>query len=238
MGSFPAAGCDAILQLYRALGVELLATPSVNPDVLAEVGRAGVISCWVAPALDAVAPAARRLARAARCAIVAGVDPRTGRIAIAASSLPIVVGIVQPGSPRDPLVQRLTHALTEPRNTAIEQLLACHEAIDVDAAGRRTFRMLRTLLDRAVALLPRRIPAADRQEWALLQVTRLLFLRFVESEGWLDGRSRFLRDELDRCMQARRDPGRHLLQPLFSGRSTARWPNDPGSQGHSGRCRS
>ncbi len=217
MGSFPAAGCDAILQLYRALGVELLATPSVNPDVLAEVGRAGVISCWVAPALDAVAPAARRLARAARCAIVAGVDPRTGRIAIAASSLPIVVGIVQPGSPRDPLVQRLTHALTEPRNTAIEQLLACHEAIDVDAAGRRTFRMLRTLLDRAVALLPRRIPAADRQEWALLQVTRLLFLRFVESEGWLDGRSRFLRDELDRCMQARRDPGRHLLQPLFFG---------------------
>lgn len=217
MESIPAAPCDAVMQLYRALGVELLATPSVRPDLLAEVGRAGVISCWVVPALDGVAPAARRLARAARCAIVAGLDPRTGRIAIAASSLPVVVGIVSPGLPFDPVVRRLAQALTEPRNTAIEQLLACHEAIDIDAAGRRTFRMLRTLLDRAVALLPRGVPAPDRQEWALLQVTRLLFLRFVESEGWLDGRSRFLRDELDRCMHARRDPGRHLLHPLFFG---------------------
>ncbi|MEO5826878.1 MAG: N-6 DNA methylase [Gemmatimonadales bacterium] len=217
MESLAAAPYDAVLQLYRALGVELLDTPSASPDLLVEVGRAGVISCWVAPALDAVAPAARRLARAARFAIVAGVEPRTGRIGIAASSLPVVLGIVQRGSPLDPLVRRLTHALTEPRDTAIETLLACHEAIDVDAAGRRTFRMLRALLDRAVALLPRRVPASDRQEWALLQVTRLLFLRFVESEGWLDGRSRFLRDELDRCMHARRDPGQHLLHPLFFG---------------------
>lgn len=216
MESSPAAPRAAILQLYRTLGVDVLADP-VSTDLLTEVGRSGEISCWIAPALDAVAPAVRRLARAARCALVAGVDTRTGRIAIAASSLPVVIGVVHPGTPFDPLVRRLAQALAEPRSTAIEQLLACHEAIDVDAAGRRTFRMLRAMLDRSVELLPRRVPVSDRQEWSLLQVTRLLFLRFVESEGWLDGRPRFLREELDRCLCARRDPGRHLLHPLFFG---------------------
>ncbi len=217
MASFVPPHRDPVRQLYRALGVELVTDHAVTHDDVTEVGHAGVVSCWVAPGSDRVGPAARRLARAARCALVAGVDARSGGIAIAASSLPIVIGTIQPGNRIDPVMRRLSQVLDEPRSTAIEQLLACHEAIDIDAAGRRTFRMLRRLLDDAAALLPHRASLADRQEWALLQVTRLLFLRFVESEGWLDGRPRFLHEELDRCLHAHRDPGRHLLHPLFFG---------------------
>ncbi len=43
------------------------------------------------------------------------------------------------------------------------------------------------------------------------------FLYFVESKGWLDGRSAFLREELDRCLTGRRSVHRHLIQPLFFG---------------------
>ncbi|HEU5358828.1 MAG TPA: hypothetical protein VFU45_06905, partial [Gemmatimonadales bacterium] len=58
---------------------------------------------------------------------------------------------------------------------------------------------------------------ADRESLALLQLTRILFLYFVQAKGWLDGRSDFLARSLDDCLRRGRHPQHDLLHPLFFG---------------------
>jgi hypothetical protein len=90
-------------------------------------------------------------------------------------------------------------------------------ALDGQAAGRRFFEAFRQLLDRMRAALPGRIPAADRHALALLDLTRTLFLYFVQAKGWLDGRSRFLAEEVDHVLSTGRHLHADLLRPLFFG---------------------
>ena len=37
----------------------------------------------------------------------------------------------------------------------------------------------------------------ERRSYALIQLTRVLFLYFVQAKGWLDGKPDFLRRQLD-----------------------------------------
>ncbi len=102
-----------------------------------------------------------------------------------------------------------------PGTSLLAAAMAAAQALDVDANGRRIVSALARLLDGTAARL-----GGDRTtavEWGLLQVTRLLFLRFVESEGWLDGRPDFLRTAFDDCLHRKQDPGRQLFEPLFFG---------------------
>jgi hypothetical protein len=158
---------------------------------------------------------ARLLARHARLGIVLA----SGRDRwFAAVTLQPVRLTAMAADDRDALpLRRLARAARPAYPTPIEAAVALADALDVDAAGRRTFRLLHQLLDHGVALLPARVPHEDRHAWTLTQLTRLLFLRFVESEGWLDGNPRFLAEHFDRCLHARRDPTRALLHPLFFG---------------------
>ena len=64
---------------------------------------------------------------------------------------------------------------------------------------------------------PRPAPAADRHALALLQLTRVLFLYFVQAKGWLAGNPRFLAEAVDGCLSRRRKVQRDLLRPLFFG---------------------
>jgi hypothetical protein len=57
----------------------------------------------------------------------------------------------------------------------------------------------------------------DRHGLALLQLTRVLFLYFVQTKGWLAGRDQFMALEVDRCLRQRRRIHRDLLRPLFFG---------------------
>jgi hypothetical protein len=59
--------------------------------------------------------------------------------------------------------------------------------------------------------------AEDRHGLALLQLTRVLFLYFVQSKGWLGGREHFLAEEVDGCLRRKRRIHRDLLRPLFFG---------------------
>lgn len=160
---------------------------------------------------------ARRLARVGRLGLLLGHDAATGRWLVAATIPPVRLALVLAGD-RDALpLRRLGRAARTARATLLEQAITFADGLDVDAEGRRTFRLLHALLDRAVSMLPTTVSRDDRHAWALAQITRLLFLRFVESEGWLDGNPRFLAEAFDRCLIARRDPTRHLLHPLFFG---------------------
>ena len=86
-----------------------------------------------------------------------------------------------------------------------------------DALTRRFYRAL----EGVVAELAREArgggSAAERQELALLYVSRLLFLSFLESKGWLDGDHRFLEHSFARCMEGGGNYHQRVLLPLFFG---------------------
>ena len=192
--------------------------PADASGELFEVGELASLPVWSLHTSSAELRAhARRLARGGRLGVLLARDPSHLTDTITITILPprlIPLGITS--FTALPL-RRLAMAARHARTTQLEQAIAFADALDVDAAGRHTFALLRGLLDRGVELLPARVSRADRHAWTLVQLTRLLFLRFVESEGWLAGNPRFLADAVDRCLVARRDPARHLLHPLFFG---------------------
>lgn len=60
-------------------------------------------------------------------------------------------------------------------------------------------------------------PMEARRELALLTTSRLLFLAFLESRGWLDGDRGFLARTLDDCLRRGGRVHQRLLAPLFFG---------------------
>ena len=93
-------------------------------------------------------------------------------------------------------------------------------AVDVlggESVGARFFRQFRTTLEHMAAGLPGPLATADRHALALLQLTRVLFLYFVQARGWLAGNERFLAEAVDGCLARRRRLHRDLLRPLFFG---------------------
>ena len=97
----------------------------------------------------------------------------------------------------------LAHALR------VEELLASEEA------GERFYSAFRLVLDRMAATLPRCADVADSRLAALLPLTRVLFLYFVQAKGWLDHRPDYLRSLLDDALSKRADFHRTALDPLF-----------------------
>lgn len=96
-----------------------------------------------------------------------------------------------------------------------------------DALSSQFYRALEQSIHRmAAALAPnrryahraRRAPTdAERREIALLCASRLLFLAFLETKGWLDHRRDFLLHHTLRQLQQGGELHRRLLRPLFFG---------------------
>jgi len=57
----------------------------------------------------------------------------------------------------------------------------------------------------------------ERSDLALLHVSRLLFLSFLETRGWLNGDFGFLANGYDSCVAGRGNYQRRVLEPLFFG---------------------
>ena len=89
------------------------------------------------------------------------------------------------------------------------------EVLGRDALTHRFYRAL----EGQVASLTTSLAAAESEarDVALIYVTRLLFLQFLQAKGWLDGDRDFIASRFDRCML---DGGRfheRVLLPLFFG---------------------
>jgi hypothetical protein len=93
------------------------------------------------------------------------------------------------------------------------------DVLDGRGIGHEFFRRFRSLVDAAAAAVHgRRLrDVGHRRSLALLQLTRVLFLYFVQSKGWLDGRPDFLNRAVDECLARRRSLQRQLFDPLFFG---------------------
>jgi hypothetical protein len=91
------------------------------------------------------------------------------------------------------------------------------EVLGRDALTRRFYRALEGVVTYLAGGAATRATDADRRDIALLWLSRMLFLSFLETKGWLDGDRRFLARHFELC--AGRPGGAHrtLLLPLFFG---------------------
>lgn len=90
------------------------------------------------------------------------------------------------------------------------------ETLGRDALSRRFYRDLERAVDGLATTAIGRTRGEDRRVLALLVTSRLLFLAFLESKGWLNGDRAFLRHHMERLAGGR---GLHvrMLDPLFFG---------------------
>jgi hypothetical protein len=162
----------------------------------------------------------RRLARAmaarGNVGLVLGFDPavRMLTIAVAAADCPLLSLDLARLTALD--LKKLERG-TMDATSGLARAMQWAEALSAEGLSTRFFHQFRRILVRTVESLPPEIPPRDRHAVALLQLTRVLFLYFVQDRGWLDGRPRFLREELDRRLGRRGRVHRRLLVPLFFG---------------------
>lgn len=91
------------------------------------------------------------------------------------------------------------------------------EILGRDALTRRFYRALEGVVTHLAEGATARASAADRREIALLWLSRLLFLSFLETKGWLNGDRRFLARQFEACSGRAGGAHRRLLLPLFFG---------------------
>jgi len=166
---------------------------------------------WAAPR------AARRLAERGRVCGVFGLDSAGRRLAVSVAlhNAPVLeVDLDQPSHLATSCLARIGNA--EPGG-ALAVAARTADALSGEGLGRQFFLAFRAARDRFTSSMPPAIPEQDRHELALLQLTRVLFLYFVQAKGWLDGSERFLRSRVDDCLFRRRSVHRDLLLPLFFG---------------------
>ena len=220
---------EALSGVVAALGHEPLleAAPGVagQPGVGGDgtalvVGRAGAFP-WFAVAGAEPERLARRVARRlsarGRLGGVLAFDSAGRRlgVAVAFDGTPsLMLDLDRPAAAALACLRRL--AGTGPGG-ALAYAARAADALSGEAVGRRFFREFKATLDRMAEGLPTPLRGEERRSLALLQLTRVLFLYFIQSKGWLAGRDRFLSDEVDRCLARRRRIHRDLLRPLFFG---------------------
>jgi hypothetical protein len=112
-------------------------------------------------------------------------------------------------------LSRLEALAPRQSSSALAHALRVAEALSAEAAGDRFFGGFRALWSRMADALPESVSASDRRHIALLTLTRMLFLYFVQAKGWLDGNRSFLRSLLERTLAEGGQFHRDALQPLL-----------------------
>lgn len=123
---------------------------------------------------------------------------------------------------RDPspvALEILRGLAVRPRETSVAHAERIADTLAEEGLTRRFFREFQRLHARAAERLtgvPRASPA-DRRDLALVILTRVLFLYFVQAKGWLAGRGDFLPSLLDTALGRGHPFHRHVFEPLCFG---------------------
>jgi len=159
----------------------------------------------------------RGLERAGRLAAVLALNVRLGQLVFSVSQAPRPLLVLDLKAPSRLALHCLARLPGAAADGGLGAALHLAHALDADAVGRRFFEEFGRTLGAFRDSLPRRVPLDDRHSIALLQLTRLLFLYFVQAKGWLAGRPAFLREQLDLALGRRVPVHQGLFRPLFFG---------------------
>jgi hypothetical protein len=184
------------------------------------VGQTGSLPWFATECPDPVRTAtvlAGRLKRRGRVSLVLALDSSLRRLAIAVAfekTPHFELDLMHPDQEAFVLLGKLAG---KPAGGTMAFAALAADALSTEPVSRRFFREFHTTLDRVSAALAGPTQPEDRHALALLQLTRVLFLYFIQSKGWLGARERFLAEEVDRCLAGGRQIHRDLLRPLFFG---------------------
>ena len=104
--------------------------------------------------------------------------------------------------------------------TGDSDLLTYSRWLDIlgrEAITRRFFRILEKTVGELADSADKRVGRTERHELALLYLSRLIFLSFLETKGWLNGDFGFLSNGYAECIAAGGGYQRRVLEPLFFG---------------------
>jgi SAM-dependent methyltransferase len=104
--------------------------------------------------------------------------------------------------------------------TGDSDLLTYSRWLDIlgrEAITRRFFRVLEKTVGELANSAIGRVDPTERQEIALLYLSRLIFLSFLETKGWLNGDFGFLSNGYAQCIASNGGYQRKVLEPLFFG---------------------
>ncbi len=222
-------GIESLRELFAALGYEAAWEPvpvqawlgeTTNIDRAALIARHGAFRVF---ALEAAAPeeaaraAARRLSAGAERGLACALGGQPLRLVCAAGPVGLRMTSIQlanpPGSSLATL-ERLAPAKTE---SALALSLRIGEVLASEGVTPRFFRAFRQTLDNLTERLPTPRSRVDRHALTLTTLTRVLFLYFIQSKGWLNGDTRYVAHLLDRAVASRRHFHRSFLNALCFG---------------------
>jgi hypothetical protein len=202
---------------FAVLGYDPLWQELPDGALVARAGDFLWFGCTLGPGSPPAAARAARLGRGGRIAGVAGLEAggRALHLAIGFHGNPACRIALDAAGPLDlARLERLRPVADDP---ALATAARVAEALATEEAGDRFFRQFREALALVRAAIPGAIPPAGRHALALLHLTRVLVLYFVQAKGWLNGEPRFLRRAVDDCLGRGRSIHRDLLRPLFFG---------------------
>lgn len=212
---------DDVSSLFALLGY--------TPDDLPAEHDARVVARWRGFQVLAVESAAPREAARSLAARLGGSATRALAIALGDDDELVLaaprfggpgstrVAVLSRGAPTPVMLQQLEDLRPRPGDTGLAHALRLSDLLMSETAGERFFTAFRLILERMAASLDHRHAAVDRRLVALIALTRVLFLYFVQAKGWLDGRPDYLRTLLDGALGPGRNFHRTALAPLFFG---------------------
>lgn len=221
---------DDLRDLFRVLGYEAAweavpPGPWLGDDAagaagvrrIALVARHGAFRVFAIAADDAERAAragARRLAAGLERGLVCAVGRHPRRLVCAAWRSIITVDLGRPSAVALATLGRLRPAADE---SALALALRLEDVLSSEAVTPRFFRAFRATLDRLTDRLAAPRSRTDRHALALTALTRVLFLYFIQSKGWLDGDPRYVPRLLERALERRRHFHRSFLHALCFG---------------------
>lgn len=168
------------------------------------------------PGQRAAATAGRLLARGEVGGVVAlGSGTRQLVVSVAFGDLPsLEVGLDRPDAIALACLER---ARARSGISGLAQAVLIAEALSGEGVSRRFFEGFRSTLAHVSDEVRGATNEGERHGLALLQLTRVLFLYFVQAKGWLNEEPDFLRRRIDGCLDRGGSIHRDLLRPLFFG---------------------
>jgi hypothetical protein len=221
---------DDLRDLFRVLGYEA-AWESVPPgpwlgedqcaaagvSAVALVGKHGAFRVFGIAAADperAARAGARRLAASLERGLACAVGGSPRQLACSAWRATLVVDIARPSAVAVATLARLAPQSDE---SALALALRVGDVLSSEGVTPRFFRAFRSTLDRLTDRLTTPRSRVDRHALALTALTRVLFLYFVQSKGWLNGDPRYVPRLLESALARRRHFHRSLLHALCFG---------------------
>lgn len=184
------------------------------------IARHGAFRVFALSATDpevAARAAARRLSAGAERGLACVLGGEPPRIVLAAGPVAPRLATVPLPNPPGSSVATLERLAPGKDESPLALSLRIGEVLASEGVTPKFFRAFRRTLERLTDRLATPRARIDRHALALTALTRVLFLYFVQSKGWLDGDNRYVVRLLDRALASRRHFHRSYLHALCFG---------------------